>query len=92
MAINMDQGESKKPIELLEELVRVCKDRSRTAALFHDNLQDLWPTLQGASSHSLPKLQLLQEQRILLASSQHPQRLIQKIEELKDAGLFQSPL
>lgn len=87
MAINMDQGESKKPIELLEELVRVCKDRSRTAALFHDNLQDLWPTLQGASSHSLPKLQLLQEQRILLASSQHPQRLIQKIEELKDAGV-----
>lgn len=83
----MEQADSKKVSELLEELVLVCKDSSQTAALFHDNLQELWPSLQGASSHTLPKLQLLQEQRILLASSQHPQRLIQKIEELKDAGV-----
>lgn len=83
----MDPAESKKVSELLEDLVRLCKDSSQTASLFHDNLQELWPSLQSASSHSLPKLQLLQEQRVLLASSQHPQRLIQKIEELKDAGV-----
>jgi hypothetical protein len=32
------------------------------------------------------QLQLLQEQRVLLASSPHPQKLIEKIEQLKDAG------
>lgn len=34
----------------------------------------------------LLQLQLLQEQRVLLASSPHPQKLIEKIEQLKDAG------
>ena len=52
----MEQAESKKVSELLEELVLVCKDNSQTAALFHENLQELWPSLQGASSHSLPKV------------------------------------
>lgn len=52
----MEQAESKKVSELLEELVLVCKDSSQTAALFHENLQELWPSLQGASSHSLPKV------------------------------------
>lgn len=54
----MEQAESKKVSELLEELVLVCKDSSQTAALFHDNLQELWPSLQGASSHSLPKVSI----------------------------------
>lgn len=52
----MEQAESKKVSELLEALVLVCKDSSQTAALFHDSLQELWPSLQGASSHSLPKV------------------------------------
>lgn len=55
----MDQAESKKVSELLEELVLVCKDSSQSAALFHENLQELWPTLQGASSHTLPKVPFL---------------------------------
>lgn len=52
----MDPAESKKVSELLEDLVRLCKDSSQTASLFHDNLQELWPSLQSASSHSLPKV------------------------------------
>lgn len=54
----MDPAEAKKVSELVEELVLVCKDSSQAAALFHENLQELWPTLQGASSHTLPKVLL----------------------------------
>lgn len=56
--ITMDPAEAKKVSELVEELVLVCKDSSQSAALFHENLQELWPTLQGASSHTLPKVLL----------------------------------
>jgi hypothetical protein len=83
----MEQAYSEKARELLKDLVRVCSNSPQAAAaLIHDNLEQLWPSLQGASSQSLPKLQLLQEQRVLLASSPHPQKLIEKIEQLKDAG------
>lgn len=54
----MDPAEAKKVSELVEELVLVCKDSSQSAALFHENLEELWPTLQGASSHTLPKVLL----------------------------------
>ncbi|KAH9541682.1 hypothetical protein CY35_14G078000 [Sphagnum magellanicum] len=84
----MEQAYSEKARELLKDLVRVCSNSPQAAAaLIHDNLEQLWPSLQGASSQSLPKLQLLQEQRVLLASSPHPQKLIEKIEQLKDAGV-----
>lgn len=83
----MEQAYPEKARELLKDLVRVCSNSPQAAAaLIHDNLEQLWPSLQGASSQSLPKLQLLQEQRVLLASSPHPQKLIEKIEQLKDAG------
>lgn len=52
----MEQAESKRAQELLEDLVRVCKNSSQAAALFHDNLEELWPSLQRASSHALPKV------------------------------------
>ena len=58
MVINMEQAEMKKVTELLEELVLACKDSSQTATLFHDNLQELLPSLQGASSHTLPKVSI----------------------------------
>lgn len=52
----MDQAEAKKVSELLQELILVCKDSSQSAALFHENLAELWPSVEGASSHTLPKV------------------------------------
>jgi hypothetical protein len=53
----MEQAYSEKARELLKDLVRVCSNSPQAAAaLIHDNLEQLWPSLQGASSQSLPKV------------------------------------
>ncbi|KAG6545232.1 hypothetical protein Mapa_013344 [Marchantia paleacea] len=85
------KGDPTKVQDLLQDLVRVCKTSSEAAALFHDHLitesGEFIPSLKKASAQTVPKMQLLQEQRVLLAASPYPQKLMEKIELLKDAGV-----
>ncbi|OAE24597.1 hypothetical protein AXG93_1603s1080 [Marchantia polymorpha subsp. ruderalis] len=85
------KGDPTRVQDLLQDLVRVCKTSSEAAALFHDHLitesGEFIPSLKKASAQTVPKMQLLQEQRVLLAASPYPQKLMEKIELLKDAGV-----
>lgn len=76
---------------MLREFVNVVKTGSDSAADFHDHLitesGEFVPSLKKASAQNVPKMKLLQEQRALLAVSPYPQKLMEKIEQLKDAGV-----
>ncbi|KAJ7516840.1 hypothetical protein O6H91_21G000900 [Diphasiastrum complanatum] len=81
---------SAKAQEQLQKLVRVCKTYSDAASLFPDHFisesGNLSPPLRRAAAQTVPMLQFYQEKRHLLAASPHPDRLIEKIEYLKDSG------
>ncbi|KAJ7297086.1 hypothetical protein O6H91_Y081200 [Diphasiastrum complanatum] len=83
---------SAKAQEQLQKLVRVCKTYSDAASLFPDHFisesGNLSPPLRRAAAQTVPMLQFYQEKRHLLAASPHPDRLIEKIEYLKDSGYY----
>ncbi|XP_024522183.1 gamma-tubulin complex component 2 [Selaginella moellendorffii] len=78
--------------ELLHDLVSICRSSSDAASvpLLTDHVisdsGELLPSLQKLSGQIVPMIQLYQEKRQLLAASPFPQKLIEKIEQLKDGG------
>ncbi|KAL3685944.1 hypothetical protein R1sor_003966 [Riccia sorocarpa] len=86
------KGHSNRVQELLQDLIRVCKSSSETAAFVHDHLmtdpEEFIRSLKKASAQTVPKMgQVIAEQQVLLKASPHPEKLREKILMLKDAGV-----